>query len=100
MDILEEFHAVSHNAFTLLKVELVLDVVDPWVGAWAADEYKIARLKVTWSQLPGRTNREPVARVATQPHECVHHHEVGVRGKQRTRQILHHSGFAARGVSL
>ena len=42
MKILEEFWAFSNNALALLKIELVLEVGDPWVGAWAADEYKIA----------------------------------------------------------
>jgi len=61
MHILKKLQAFSYHALALLKVELVLEVVDPWVGAWAAYKDEVSRFQIARPQLPGRANDQPVA---------------------------------------
>src|ERR1035437_2109200 len=65
MQVHEELWALAHHALAFLKVKLVLEIGDPWIGAGAADKNKTALLKIPWPQFSRRANHEPVVRVAS-----------------------------------
>ena len=79
MHILKELEAFPNYSFTLLKVELVLEVGDPGIGTGAADKDKGTLLEVAWAQFSGGANGEPITRVSAQAQQRIDYYQVRIR---------------------